>query len=656
MRYAILFLLLFPLLAVQVRGGTYTAASCSYADVNGLINNTGGSQQHLAVDGDIIIVPSCPGGVTWSTTLLISAAGITLQGQTICTGTPPSSCTDNTVITMGSGIKIDVEGANATHFVRITGLTIKSSGTCDVNNGIITFNGDNGAVAFRDDHNHYVNSSCTVNTGLITHIGVYGLHDHLVIDDSLQGGHPFWIYGDWATAGFLSWQRPAGWGTNQAVYFEDNTFNLTNQSDGTQDGSAGGRMVFRHNQVNENGNCGSSDVMGTHGTDSGGYRSFFSSEVYSNTFSINCSANNNGGTPASPMTAFRMRGGSGLLFSNTYNGSLGVSGYNLQNYRADGGSNTGTWGVCNGTNWELQSIDPTTTQGRTTSTSGGTYFVVAHRDSTTNSVTTAFFDGNPGGSGASGYACRDSIGRTHDQALAPVYAWLNGSVTMGTSGTNGALLATYVVQNQDWYDYQTAGCSGTQSTGVCSSVLSSRATNCTAGVGFWATDTNTLYVCNPTNTWTSYYTPYTYPHPLAGSPIATFTPSSVNAGQVPAGLSGNPIPVTLQNTGSSNLVATAVSLGSAVFSLTSNTCGSPATITNSIPGTGFTLTPSATCTFNVVYSPVLPNFTNTSFVSFADNAGNPDIFNLSGTSTGTPAPAVTMFAGNMSSSGTVVVK
>ena len=55
---------------------------------------------------------------------------------------------------------------------------------------------------------------------------------------------------------------------------------------------------------------------------------------------------------------------------------------------------------------------------------------------------------------------------------------------------------------------------------------------CTVGQGYWATTqscsdltgmvgvnpatpiSGTLYKCTSTNTWTEFYTPYTYPHPL----------------------------------------------------------------------------------------------------------------------------------------------
>lgn len=39
----------------------------------------------------------------------------------------------------------------------------------------------------------------------------------------------------------------------------------------------------------------------------------------------------------------------------------------------------------------------------------------------------------------------------------------------------------------------------------------------TVGNVYWETDTQTLYRCTSTNTWTQIYQPYTYPHPLQGA-------------------------------------------------------------------------------------------------------------------------------------------
>jgi hypothetical protein len=98
-----------------------------------------------------------------------------------------------------------------------------------------------------------------------------------------------------------------------------------------------------------------------------------------------------------------------------------------------------------------------------------------------------------------------------------------------------------VVANRDYYPSAsgiqtnaTTPFDGTVGTGW--GTLARRPTTCTPGVAYFATDqgswnTSTsnpygvqqngadgvLYKCTATNTWTLYYTPYTYPHPLQGA-------------------------------------------------------------------------------------------------------------------------------------------
>lgn len=145
--------------------------------------------------------------------------------------------------------------------------------------------------------------------------------------------------------------------------------------------------------------------------------------------------------------------------------------------------------------------------------------------------------------------CRDQIGAGSDsggwadapennlpspaQKRAPAYVWgiLNGDTFTPSTKVNNS--AANVIKNRDYYE-QENDFNGT--VGVGCGPLADRPVTCTTGVAYWATNQScsdlsgmvgaipsspidgTLYKCTGTNTWTAYFTPYTYPHPLNFAP------------------------------------------------------------------------------------------------------------------------------------------
>lgn len=106
-----------------------------------------------------------------------------------------------------------------------------------------------------------------------------------------------------------------------------------------------------------------------------------------------------------------------------------------------------------------------------------------------------------------------------NQLLDPAYVWLRSpNEPLDITETT----ANQIVANRDYY-IQGTTFNGTSGVGV--GPVASRPATCTPFVGYWATDEGEwwasnpgpdgrFYKCTATNTWTLYYTPYTYPHPL----------------------------------------------------------------------------------------------------------------------------------------------
>lgn len=133
-----------------------------------------------------------------------------------------------------------------------------------------------------------------------------------------------------------------------------------------------------------------------------------------------------------------------------------------------------------------------------------------------NGCTLAFWEED------SGYPATYQVGRGQNQNLTPAYTWSNWTSTI-------TIIEGTINNNTDYYNV-TGSFNGTNGMGV--GPIASRPATCThngaeanSGVGYWATDEGEwwaahagpdgrLYKCTATNTWTLFYTPLTYPHPL----------------------------------------------------------------------------------------------------------------------------------------------
>lgn len=477
-------LLLGPLLGQQAHAQTINAASCSAANVQTALNS-------VTADGTTVNIPT--GSCTWTTAVTYNQVfSTTLQGQSNTSGTcaPGGTCTpsDSTIITdsvSGSGLTIRTAAGKS---FRMTGITFNpSSGTAAY--GAITISGASTSV--RVDHSHFNDTVGGDHTFNIDQVN--GVLDHNVFDSTNQSNLFFiqpTVNGPDGQSN-QTWTVPENFGTSAFIFVENNVFQNGHFA---FDCDFGGRIVFRYNIV------GSNTAIQTHGVGSGAQRrGCRAMEVYNSTFTYSTSPNSNS-------FAFLVdyESGPSMWWGNTLTA--------FSTFLREDVVRTNS-----------------TTYSQTSVPNGFGYC---------GSLGPSSWDQNL--SGQNGRRCLDQIGSGAGDLLTGSFPNLVNSVTGTVAWPHQALVPTYAwsntinpnsfaanhywqnfdsvsIENTDYYLQlpnvdEGAAFNGTK--GIGQGLAASRPSTCSPTVGWWGTDTQTLYLCTSTNNWVAGYKPYTYPHPL----------------------------------------------------------------------------------------------------------------------------------------------
>lgn len=507
------------------------AASCNASDVQAALNS-------VSANGTTVNIPA--GSCAWTQDVSLSTSlSITIEGQSTIATTSgsgnlagnPATFSDTTLITdsrtgtVNSVLFQITETGGSSQVVRVTGISF-NGGTVTQYNGILAINGGSSAVGqARIDHNHFINVNYhTMSIALPTK----GVIDHNLVDvpnGAVNNGVGVSsVAGD--GLGNTAWAQAPPFGTGNATYIENNTWNNGFMNDCT----FGGSYVARYNTYNvlaTNANIGiQSHATGSNTSEPArGCRSW---EVYGNVIG--------GGGGTITYAAGFETSGTGLWWGNTIvsTGIIPAQTHDLA-FKEDRDDNStysqsappNGWGYCG------------------TAQTGGA----------------SSWDDNLNANGSNGWPCLDQIGRGQGDLLSGVFPvaldTLNPGITTGIwphevsqpvyiwnetfSGTasliNVQSSENNIQANRDYYGpvsgaqtSPTSPFNGTANTGW--GTLANRPTTCTPMVAYWAIDQNTLYQCQSTNTWAGYYSPYTYPHPLVtgGTSSAPVAPTNLTAG------------------------------------------------------------------------------------------------------------------------------
>jgi len=374
------------------------------------------------------------------------------------------------------------------------------------------------------------------SSSFILEDNMFGVIDHTSFLGGSNGAHyiEFVTYNNSAWKGVgnygdNSWASVSTAGTSQTLYLENNAWGpgtIISESEAAAGGpgacatnqykcEGGGRIAARFNDCN-----GCYSGLSNHGTDSNGRpRGARQLEFYGNTyFCTNTGGGCQGGVP--------IRSGVVTMFGNSltvaagawFNQYLALNAFRVNVIWA------APWNQCNGSGpYDNNGTSPPICIDQP-SRSGGT-----------------LLSGNP----------PTPVGWVNE-VIDPSYEWDDSGYNPVFGNVNSNY--TGMIANRDWYTDNSLGTPHAQTSstspfngtsGVGFGTLARRPTTCTPRVGYFATDQGNwnqsgnsfgqgqLYVCTATNTWTLYYTPYTYPHPLTQGSQGSQPPPPTNLQAVP---------------------------------------------------------------------------------------------------------------------------